>query len=155
MYGAFQSGIGQRIGVQAYRHLAIAMGRKYLLAKEMFRYRDSDREGDREDPEVQAGEILDRQAAHVPDVARRIYAREVGEQAGVIASWRAQCRMSSLAWHRKVLGFVAPRDGSMEEPPVDQGQGPGVGERVWDDLYDVTDDEDDGPLLGRAARMAR
>src|ERR1700719_2759202 len=53
--------------------------------------------------------------------------------------------MSSLAWHRKVLGFVAPRDGSMEEPPVDQGQGPGVGERVWDDLYDVTDDEDDGP----------
>jgi hypothetical protein len=107
--------------------------------REMFRYR---REGDREDADVQAGEIMDRQAAHVPDVAGRIYAREVGEQPGVIASRRGQYRLSSVAWHREVLGFVAPRDESME---VDQGQGPGVGKGAWDDLYDATDDEADEP----------
>jgi hypothetical protein len=45
--------------------------------------------------------------------------REVGEQPGVIASRREQYRKSSVAWHREVLGFVAPRDENME---VDQGQ---------------------------------
>jgi hypothetical protein len=35
---------------------------------------------DREDADVQAGEIMDRQAAPQPDVAGRIYARMVGEQ---------------------------------------------------------------------------
>ncbi|KAN0066823.1 hypothetical protein V8E54_015112 [Elaphomyces granulatus] len=81
--GAFETAMRQRVGVQAYRHLAIAAGRKYLHGREIFRYKDTDREGDREDTDVQAGEILDRQAVHMPDVAGRVYARLVGEQQGV------------------------------------------------------------------------
>ncbi|KAN0066893.1 Protein of unknown function (DUF3505) domain containing protein, partial [Elaphomyces granulatus] len=102
--GAFETATRQRIGVQTYRHLAIAMGRRYLHGREMFRYRETDREGDRDDPDVQAAEILDRQAAHMPDVAGRVYARLVGEQRGVIRDRREQYRLSSLAWHR-LLGF--------------------------------------------------
>ena len=80
---AFESGtIRQRIGVQSYRHLAIAIGRKHLTGKEMFRIHDRDREGDSDDEDVQAGNILDRQACHQPDVAGRIYARPIGEQQG-------------------------------------------------------------------------
>ncbi|KAN0066933.1 Protein of unknown function (DUF3505) domain containing protein [Elaphomyces granulatus] len=71
--GAFETAMRQRVGVQAYRHLAIAAGRKYLHGREIFRYKDTDREGDREDADVQAGEILDRQAVHMPDVAGRVY----------------------------------------------------------------------------------
>ncbi|KAN0087412.1 hypothetical protein V8E54_001100, partial [Elaphomyces granulatus] len=107
----FESGaIRQHIGVQSYRHLAIAIGRKYLDGREMFRVQDKDREGDGSDADVQAGKILDRQACHLPDVAGRVYARLVGEQQGVVASRRGQDRLSSLAWHRKVLGFGAAKE---------------------------------------------
>ncbi|KAN0073458.1 hypothetical protein V8E54_008678 [Elaphomyces granulatus] len=43
-------------------------------------FENSKRSYDREDADVQAGEIMDRQAAPQPDVAGRIYARMVGEQ---------------------------------------------------------------------------
>jgi hypothetical protein len=87
-----ENGLRQRVGVQGYRHPAMAMGRRYLDGREMFRLRDTDREGDREDPDVQASETVDLQASHYTDVAQRVYARDVGEQRGVVGSHRKQFR---------------------------------------------------------------
>ncbi|KAN0066828.1 hypothetical protein V8E54_015117 [Elaphomyces granulatus] len=135
IYGQPPVAHGSRPGrAGAYQHLAIATGRRYLSGRETFRYREADREGDREDPDVQAGEIMDRQAAHQPDVAGRVYARTVGEQQGVVASRREQYRLSSLAWHRKVLGFVAPRDSTREPTPAVGSEAEGAesrGQEWW------------------------
>ncbi|KAF2008251.1 P-loop containing nucleoside triphosphate hydrolase protein, partial [Aaosphaeria arxii CBS 175.79] len=51
----------------------------------------------------------DEQAGHTAHVAGLIYAREMMEQAGVVASRRSQFRMSSIDWHR-LLGV-----GSVQE----------------------------------------
>jgi len=55
------------------------------------------------------GEIADNQAAHGSHIAGMIYARNIMEQSGVVASKRDQFRALSEDWHR-FLGFRMASD---------------------------------------------
>ena len=96
------AGLGAKIGLQAYRNLAIAISRRYLRPKEAFRRDEDDEDGDR-DEDVEAV-TADEQAGHSPHVAGRVYARGIMERDGEVASKRERFRGSSVTWHR-FLGF--------------------------------------------------
>lgn len=106
---ACRAGLGQPINVADYRHIAIAIRRRWSVGSEA-----TLEAAEGESPSALgigggafSDEIGDAQAAHTSLTAGAIYAREATEMAGVIASQRLQFRRESLAWHR-CLGFLPP-----------------------------------------------
>ena len=87
--------MGHRINVAAYRHIAIAISRRWVRSSSAFT--DEETIEDRE-------EIADDQATHSPFTAGAIYAREMQELLGSTVSRRRQFRTASVDWHR-FLGF--------------------------------------------------
>ena len=81
-----------KLGVRAYRHVAIAMARKHIRKDHFTRV----------DPEED--DIWDLQAAHQTATAGAIYARELNDAPGVVESQREAFRRISQEWHL-FLGF--------------------------------------------------
>ena len=92
---ATEAGLGHAIHVAAYRHIAIAISRRWVRPNSAFS----------DDVEVRdEEEISDEQATHSPFTAGAVYAREMDELPGSMASRRQQFRTASIDWHR-FLGF--------------------------------------------------
>ena len=98
------AGLGQKVGVQAWRDLAIAISRKFLRGKEQFKPDEGDEEGKDEDEEDAMARAADEQAGHDSHVAGMVYARGIDEMSGAVASKRRRFLLSSKAWHM-FLGF--------------------------------------------------
>jgi superfamily II DNA or RNA helicase len=92
---ATEAGLGHKINVAAYRHIAIAISRRWVRSSSAFTNEETIEDGD---------EIADDQATHSPFTAGAIYAREMQELPGSTASRRQQFRTASVDWHR-FLGF--------------------------------------------------
>ena len=92
---ATEAGLGQKINVAAYRHIAIAISRRWVRPSSAFTDKETIDDGD---------EIADDQATHSPFTAGAVYAREMQELPGSMASRRQQFRTASVDWHR-FLGF--------------------------------------------------
>jgi hypothetical protein len=92
---ATEAGLGHKINVAAYRHIAIAISRRWVRSSSAFTDEETIEDGD---------EIADDQATHSPFTAGAIYAREMQELPGSTASRRQQFRRASADWHR-FLGF--------------------------------------------------
>jgi hypothetical protein len=75
---ATEAGLGQKINVAVYRHIAIAISRRWVRPSSAFTDETID-DGD---------EIADDQATHSPFTAGAVYAREMQELPGSIASRR-------------------------------------------------------------------
>jgi hypothetical protein len=104
-----ESGIGLygiSLNIPTYRNIAIGISCRYLRESSIFpqnQYHDgsaaapTDNVDDEEgmDPERFIGHIADLQAAHSSHIARMIYGREAGEQAGTTAHWRELFWLSS------------------------------------------------------------
>jgi len=123
----FRAAVGQDVGISAYRHLAIAISRKFLREPAAFAADEDDEEGGL-DEEREMDAIMDEQAGHGSHVAGMVYARGLMEQDGAVASKRELFRRSSLEWHC-FLGFAsavgqqprAKRAREEEEEAADQG----------------------------------
>lgn len=101
-------GLGQEMNIQAYREIAIGISRRFMRGKTAFP-QDGDGEGQEGGGEDEDEEIADHQAGHGSHIAGMIYARDVMEQSGVMASKRERFRASSEDWHR-FLGFETAND---------------------------------------------
>lgn len=93
--------MGQSLNIQMYRHLAIAMSRRYLQARHGFEYDEEDEQGEVNEDE---DNIIDLSAGHASHIAWSIYARGISERDGEVANKREQFRRVSESWHR-FLGF--------------------------------------------------
>ena len=102
MQNASQSGMGVKMGIQAWRDIAIGISRKFLRSTHAFRWDEDDEDGDFHEDE--AYQIQDEQAAHTSHVAGMVYARGIMELSGVVASKRQRFREASTEWHQ-FLGF--------------------------------------------------
>jgi superfamily II DNA or RNA helicase len=96
-------GLGQILNVQQYRHIAIAISRKFLPRQLQFQ-EDKDRTA-----EAEEDNILDLQAGHTSAVAASTYARGLHERSQETFTVRQQYRHASLLWH-SFLGFTSVRD---------------------------------------------
>jgi hypothetical protein len=83
---ATEAGLGHKINVAAYRHIAIAISRRWVRASSAFTDEETIEDGE---------EIADDQATHSPFTAGAIYAREMQELPGSTASRRRQFRTAS------------------------------------------------------------
>jgi hypothetical protein len=91
-----------RVGISAWRHIAIAISNRYLN-KAFGQGRDEGDEYD-EDDEGALDSIWDLQAGHSSHVAGMVYARELQQGAFGTAERRDKFRVISRQWHR-FLGF--------------------------------------------------
>ena len=91
-----------KLGIQIYRHVAIAMSRKHIRTHHF--------------TPVQTDEdsTWDEQTGHGSDAGGRIYARELRDVPGVVESKREMFRKISLLWHL-FLGFMTWTT-SMQDP---------------------------------------
>ncbi|THV80043.1 hypothetical protein D6D27_08852 [Aureobasidium pullulans] len=94
------------INIPSYRHVAIAISRKYLTAVEQFVdvVDASDEQGDA----VDGTTPLDAQASHSSYVAQLVYGRDGQAVAGSLPTSRDKFRTVSRAWH-SLLGCGSPR----------------------------------------------
>lgn len=88
---ATEAGLGHAIHVAAWRHIAIAISRQWLRTGQSFQ--------DEVDPQDD-DDVNDEQATHSPFIAGAVYARDMDELPGSIASRRQQFRAASIQWHR-------------------------------------------------------
>jgi superfamily II DNA helicase RecQ len=93
--------IGSEIHIQAWRHIAIAIARKYLSGA--FRA-DEGEEDDGSGHESEEDDILDLQAGHSTHIAGMVYGLEIQRSDFGTATRRDQFREASVRWHR-LLGF--------------------------------------------------
>lgn len=91
LQAATLAGLGQAVHVAAYRHIAIAISRRFTRAKHVFQEDDAEYAADEGDS------IADEQATHSAFTAGTVYARELDELPGSSASRRQQFREASLA----------------------------------------------------------
>lgn len=93
-------GLGQRIGLQEYRQIAIAMGRRYLKGNlEHDDDDDEDEEWDEDNFDRRLAGVMDKQAAHGTHIAGMVYARLIREMSGSIAEVRKGYKAASIMWH--------------------------------------------------------
>jgi superfamily II DNA helicase RecQ len=118
--------LGCRVGISAWRHVAIAISNRYL--NEAFGRDGGDGEGDGDEDGV-ADSAWDLQAGHSTHVAGMIYAREMQQGAMGTAARRDQFRAVSRQWHR-FLGF-----GSRDEA------GSGTGRKRKREVFDGVREE--------------
>jgi len=85
------------INISSYRHIAIAISRKYLTTAEQFvdTVDVSDEQGDT----IEETTPLDAQASHSSYVAQLVYARDGQAVAGSLITTREKFRTVSRAWH--------------------------------------------------------
>ena len=100
--------LGQEFTIAGYREIAIAISRRFLRGLTAFKT-DEGEEKEEWSEENMAALTADEQAGHTEHVAGLVYARGIIEEAGVVASRRAQFRMSSVDWHR-FLGFGSVKE---------------------------------------------
>ncbi|KAK3896340.1 ATP-dependent DNA helicase, partial [Staphylotrichum tortipilum] len=121
--------LGQRVGLSAWRHVAIAISNRYLN-KAFGDDVGEDGEFD-EDEEGTLDNIWDLQAAHTTHVAGLVYARELQQGPSGTAARRDQFRSASRSWHR-FFGFGAE----------DQARGAAVaGRKRKPDVFDSIREE--------------
>lgn len=83
---AFEAGVGCKMGVLQYRHIAIAISRRH-----------TDRAFDENDDEPD--DAADLQAGHTSRIADMLYARSVMEMQGAVPTARQAYRRVSASWH--------------------------------------------------------
>uniref|UniRef100_A0A7N2N6W0 DNA 3'-5' helicase n=1 Tax=Quercus lobata TaxID=97700 RepID=A0A7N2N6W0_QUELO len=103
------------INISSYRHIAIAISRRYLTAAEQFvdAVDASDEHGDA----VEKTNPLDAQASHSSYVAQLVYGRDGQAIAGSLLTSRDKFRTVSRAWHALLecnLALEAGKKGSNE-----------------------------------------
>ncbi|KAG8630425.1 hypothetical protein KVT40_002044 [Elsinoe batatas] len=109
-------GLGQKVGIQAYREIAIAISRKFLRGTNKgVDLDDDDEDGDwnEDNFDDKLARIADRQAGHGSHVAGMIYARLMQEMTGSVTEVRKGYRASSRMWHA-FLRFPSATDGTGE-----------------------------------------
>lgn len=94
---ATEAGLGHAIHIAAYRHIAIAISRKWVRPGSAFTEEETIDDG---------VDVADEQATHSAFTAGAIYAREMQELPGSTAGRRQQFRTASVDWHR-FLGFAS------------------------------------------------
>ena len=82
-----------KLGIQIYRHVAIAMSRKHIRTHHFTPI------------QTEEDSTWDEQCGHGSDMGGRIYARELRDAPGVVESKRETFRRISLLWHL-FLGFM-------------------------------------------------
>jgi len=121
---------GQRLGLQAYRDIAIAISRRYLRPSSHFKANveekteDIDDEGRIDDDGIRVF-IADIQAAHSASIAGTIYGRMMMENPNSTARHRELFRESSQDWHH-FLGFA-----STQAPQEHQSAGTKCRPNLW------------------------
>ena len=104
--------IGVSINIQSYRHVAIAISRRYLQGKAAFQY---DAEDEQREIDEDHDDIIDQQAGHSGHIAWSIYARGIGERDGEVMNVRDRFHHASQLWHR-FLGFPSISTSSAAAP---------------------------------------
>lgn len=97
------AGMGVQLNISAYRHVAIAMVRKYLGAAAIMNDDDQEELDDQPSHAIHKPSVnsaLDLQAGHSSRIAGMIYARELSEINGEISYIRYQYRATSQACHK-------------------------------------------------------
>jgi hypothetical protein len=84
---ATEAGLGQKINVAVYRHIAIAISRRWVRPSSAFTDEETIDDGD---------EIADDQATHSPFTAGAVYAYEMQELPRSMASRRQQFWTASV-----------------------------------------------------------
>ena len=97
----FTSTMGFSMNVADYRHIPIAIVRRYLHNKVSLRYDNDESEPDEETDGTNF--IWDTQAGHTRGVAIRVYARQYLEHDSSSNSIMALFRMISIIWHQFLL----------------------------------------------------
>ena len=107
MFQSSRAAMGVEMGSQGWRDICIAISRRYLRTDHQFGEDADDEDGelDEDNPNT----IYDKQAAHAPITAGRIYSRMSTDPDGVVASTRELFRNASIEWHT-FLGFPNPTD---------------------------------------------
>ncbi|KAI4749955.1 hypothetical protein E4T51_16663 [Aureobasidium sp. EXF-12344] len=120
------------INISSYRHLAIAISRRYLTAAEQFidTVDASDEHGDAAEKTTNP---LDAQASHSSYVAQLVYGRDGQAIAGSLLTSRDKFRTVSRAWH------------SLLECGLTPGAGKKGSNEANDDDGDVNDDSNNDP----------
>ncbi|CAG8059412.1 unnamed protein product, partial [Penicillium salamii] len=103
---------GQTVNVASWRHIAIALSRRFLRTTSAFPQNAQDDQNpetttDDDDADIE-DHFQDLQAGHSSHVAGIVYARQINEAPGSLASRRAMFRQVSQDWHR-FLGFHDPK----------------------------------------------
>ena len=94
-----EEGMGQAIGVHAYREIAIAISREWVRGATQFQ-RDEADPNEEWDEANHISQAADLQATHSPHIAGSIYARNSMERSGANADMRMRFRAVSIDWHR-------------------------------------------------------
>ena len=104
--------LGTKLNISSWRHIAVAISRKYLrgLANggddgrpaELATYDDSETDGE----DLIPNNAWDLQAGHTSFTAEMIYGREAWQGSTGLAARQEQFRQISVAWHR-FFGFAA------------------------------------------------
>lgn len=121
---------GQRLHLQSYRDIAIAISRRYLRRSSQFQQNaDDDQPGDGDvfdmddeaaiDPDESMGFVADLQAGHSAHIAGMIYGRQMMEPTDSTMRHRQLFRQSSQDWHN-FLAFRSIRE--RQEQPVTIGK---------------------------------
>lgn len=92
--------LGYKLGIQAYREVAIGISRRFMRGKSTFQSDDGGKGEHPEEGQVVDNDVADLQAGHGSHVAGIVYARALFEMAGAVASMRERFRQSSVDWHR-------------------------------------------------------
>jgi hypothetical protein len=103
-------GLGCRLNIQTYRHVAIAISRKYLKTRSAFIGNNGDGGSEKDEP-GSLDTIYEEQAGHTAWTGETVYARLIGELTGTTASKRQRFQRSSMEWHA-FLGFHPRSTGS-------------------------------------------
>jgi superfamily II DNA helicase RecQ len=93
-----QRGLGYPLNISSYRHLAIAISRRYFQGPLSFAFNHTDDDDEEDDGELH--HIMDAQAAHSSHVAGQVYARGTTELAGSLTHLRQRFHSASQMWHR-------------------------------------------------------
>ena len=94
-----EEGLGQAIGVHAYREIAIAISREWVRGATQFQRDEADTPEEWNEAHG-AAQAADLQATHSPSIAGNIYARNSMERSGANADMRIRFRAVSIDWHR-------------------------------------------------------
>lgn len=149
-----EDAIGVKMNIMAWRHIAIAIYRRYIHGKRANRLineidDDQAQESDDED------EFFDLQAGHGSMVAQSIYARNLSEADGQVQSRREGFREVSIQWHRflmfqsvmQTVGAFQSRQGRYSQVAVEEEM------RRWNLMREVDIQQQLQGLLGRQERF--
>ncbi|CAG8164700.1 unnamed protein product [Penicillium salamii] len=97
---------GQSVNIASWRHIAIALSRRFLRTSSGFPQQSDNQDADENDEDSEE-DFQDLQAGHSAHVAGIAYARQLHEAPGSMAHRRLMFRQVSQDWHQ-FLGFTDP-----------------------------------------------